>query len=38
MSKGRDSKKQSKKPAAKTMKEKKAAKKIKKEGQSSYKP
>ena len=31
------SKKQSKKPAAKTMKEKKAAKKIKKEGQSSYK-
>jgi len=38
MSKGTDSKKQSKKPAAKTMKEKKAAKKLKKAGQSSYKP
>ena len=37
MSKGMDSKKQTKKPATKTMKEKRAAKKSKKESRGSLK-
>ena len=36
MSKGMDSKKQTRKPAAKTMKEKRAAKKAKKESKGAF--